>query len=100
MKSLTNHVGPALTLLLLFACGLCGRASAVRTLPTYPRLATYAGGLGGWHDAQFDTLRLGLIKVAVRVTELVTKIRISLPTGFAYQHGFATLAARLAKLPP
>jgi hypothetical protein len=53
-----------------------------------------------WRDAQFDTLRLGLIKLAVRVTELVTKIKISLPTGFAYQHGFATLAARLAKLPP
>jgi hypothetical protein len=53
-----------------------------------------------WRDAQFDTVRLGLIKVAVRVTELVTKIKISLPTGFAYQHGFATLAARLAKLPP
>jgi hypothetical protein len=53
-----------------------------------------------WRDAQFDTLRLSLIKVAVRVTELVTKIKISLPTGFAYQHGFSTLAARLAQLPP
>jgi hypothetical protein len=53
-----------------------------------------------WRDAQFDTLRLGLIKIAVRVTELVTKIKISLPTGFAYQHGFAPLATRLAKLPP
>jgi hypothetical protein len=53
-----------------------------------------------WHQAQFDILRLGLIKVAVRVTELVTKIKIALPTGFAYQHGFSTLAARLAKLPP
>src|SRR3984893_10563423 len=53
-----------------------------------------------WRDAQFDTMRLSLIKVAVRVTELVTKIKISLPTGFAYQHGFSTLAARLAKLPP
>src|SRR5665213_1306917 len=53
-----------------------------------------------WRDAQFDTLRLSLIKVAVRVTELVTKIKISLPTDFAYQHGFSTLAARLAKPPP
>src|SRR5580704_6068657 len=53
-----------------------------------------------WRDAQFDTMRLSLIKVAVRVTELITKIKISLPTGFAYQHGFSTLAARLAKLPP
>jgi hypothetical protein len=53
-----------------------------------------------WRDAQFDTLRLGLIKVAVRVTELVTKIKVSLPTGFAYQQGFSSLAGRLAKLPP
>jgi hypothetical protein len=53
-----------------------------------------------WRDAQFDTIRLGLIKVAVRVTEMVTKIKVSLPTDFAYQHGFATLAGRLAKRPP
>ncbi len=53
-----------------------------------------------WREAQFDPLRLSLIKVAVRITELVTKIKIALPTGFAYQHGFSTLAARLAKLPP
>ena len=53
-----------------------------------------------WRDAQFDTLRLGLIKVAVRVTEMVTKIKVSLPTGFVYQQGFSILAARLAKLPP
>ena len=53
-----------------------------------------------WRDAQFDTLRVSLIKIAVRVTELVTKIKISMPTNFAYQHGFSTLTARLAKLPP
>jgi hypothetical protein len=45
-------------------------------------------------------MRLSLIKLAVRVAELVTKIKISLPTDFAYQYGFSTLAARLAKLPP
>lgn len=53
-----------------------------------------------WRDAQFDTLRLGLIKVAVRVTELVTMIKVSLPTAFAYQRSFTNLADRLAKLPP
>jgi hypothetical protein len=53
-----------------------------------------------WRDAQFDTIRLGLIKVAVRVTERVTRIKLSLPTGFAYQEAFSTLAGRLAKLPP
>ena len=46
-----------------------------------------------WRDAQFDTLRLGLIKVAAGVTEMVTKIKVSLPTSFA------ALAARIATLP-
>jgi hypothetical protein len=33
-------------------------------------------------------------------TELVTKIKVSLSTGFVYQQGFSCLAGRLAKLPP
>ena len=33
-----------------------------------------------WRDAQFDTIRLALIKVAGRVTELVTRIRVALPS--------------------
>jgi hypothetical protein len=53
-----------------------------------------------WRDAQFDTLRLGLIKIAARVTEMATRIKVSLPTAFAYQQGFTGLAVRLVKLPP
>jgi len=53
-----------------------------------------------WRDAQFDTIRLCLIKVAGRVTEMVTRIKIALPTTYPYQIGFATLAGRVAKLPP
>jgi hypothetical protein len=53
-----------------------------------------------WRDAQFDTIRLCLIKVAGRVTEMVTRIKIALPTVYPYQAGFAMLAARIAKLPP
>src|SRR4029077_14462517 len=53
-----------------------------------------------WRDAQFDTIRLCLIKVAGRVTEMVTRIKIVLPSAFPYQMGFAALAGRLAKLPP
>jgi DDE family transposase len=53
-----------------------------------------------WRDAQFDTIRLCLIKVAARVTEMVTRIKIALPTAYPYQVGFADLAGRLAKLPP
>jgi hypothetical protein len=53
-----------------------------------------------WRDAQFDTIRLCLIKVAGRVTEMVTRIKIALPTGYPYQIGFTDLAGRIAKLPP
>ncbi len=53
-----------------------------------------------WRDAQFDTIRLCLIKVAGRVTEMVTRIKIALPSAFPYQAGFADLAGRIAKLPP
>jgi hypothetical protein len=53
-----------------------------------------------WRDAQFDTIRLCLIKIAGRVTEMVTRIKIALPNGYPYQIGFATLAGHIAKLPP
>src|SRR5919199_500602 len=53
-----------------------------------------------WREAQFDTIRLCLIKVAGRVTEMVTRIKVALPSAFPYQAGFATLAGRIAKLPP
>jgi DDE family transposase len=49
-----------------------------------------------WRDAQFDTIRLSLIKVAGRVTEMVTRIKIALPTAYPYQIGFAALAGRIA----
>lgn len=53
-----------------------------------------------WRKAQFDTLRLGLIKVAARVTEMVTRIKVALPSSFPYQESLAVLAARTVKLPP
>jgi DDE family transposase len=53
-----------------------------------------------WRDAQFDTIRLCLIKVAGRVTEMVTRIKIALPSAFPYRAGFADLAARIATLQP
>ena len=53
-----------------------------------------------WREAQFDTIRLCLIKVAGRVTERVTRIKVALPSAFPYQAGFATLASRIPKLPP
>jgi hypothetical protein len=53
-----------------------------------------------WRNAQFDTIRLALIKVAGRVTEMVTRIKVALPSAYPYQESLAVLAARAIKLPP
>jgi Transposase DDE domain group 1 len=53
-----------------------------------------------WRDAQFDTIRLALIKLAGRVTELATRIKVALPSAYPYRESLALLAARAAKLPP
>jgi hypothetical protein len=52
-----------------------------------------------WRDAQFDTIRLCLIKVAGRITEMVTRIKIALPTGFPTKPA-SPISPRIAKLPP
>ena len=52
-----------------------------------------------WRDAQFDTLRLMLIKVAGRVTELATRIKLALPSCYPYRASLALLATRAAKPP-
>jgi Transposase DDE domain group 1 len=46
------------------------------------------------------SIRLNLIKVAARVTEMVTRIKVALPTAYPYQAGFAMLAGQIAKRPP
>jgi hypothetical protein len=52
-----------------------------------------------WRDAQFDTLRLALIKVAGRVTELASRIKLALPSSYPYRRSLALLAARAARPP-
>ena len=47
---------------------------------------------------QFDTLRLRLIKIAARVVELKTQLKIHLPSSAPDQAIFATLLARLPRL--
>ena len=53
-----------------------------------------------WRDAQFDTVRLAFVKIAARVTELVTRIKISLPSSYPYKQCLARLAGRAQALPP
>ena len=67
--------------------------------PAQPaRLGT--GKSSFWRDAQFDTLRLALIKIAARVTEMATRIKVSLPSSYPYKDSLVLLSARAAKLPP
>jgi hypothetical protein len=53
-----------------------------------------------WRAAQLDTIRLALIKVAARVTEMRTRIKVALPSCYPHQASWALLAARAVKLPP
>jgi Transposase DDE domain group 1 len=51
-----------------------------------------------WRVAQFDTLRLRLIKLAARVVELKTQLKIHLPSSAPDQAIFAMLLERLPRL--
>jgi Transposase DDE domain group 1 len=46
-----------------------------------------------WRDAQLDTLRLVLIEVAARVTELATRIKVALPSSHPERDSLVLLAA-------
>jgi hypothetical protein len=52
-----------------------------------------------WRDAQIDTLRLAFIKIAARVTELATRIKLALPSSYPYRRSLTLLATRAARPP-
>jgi hypothetical protein len=56
--------------------------------------------LSFWRDAQFDIIRGNLLKVAARVTEMATRIKVALPTVYPYQDSWLLLAERAGKPPP
>jgi hypothetical protein len=51
-----------------------------------------------WRAAQFDTLRLRLLKVAARVVELKTKVAVHLPTACPVRATLALVLARTSRL--
>jgi hypothetical protein len=51
-----------------------------------------------WRIAQFDTLRLRLIKIAARVVEMKTMIRVNLPTSCPGQDIFRFALGRIPRL--
>jgi hypothetical protein len=56
--------------------------------------------LSFWRDAQFDTIRVALLKVAARVTEMATRIKVALPSCYPYQDSWMLSAERAARRPP
>ena len=51
-----------------------------------------------WRVAQFDTLRLRLIKVAARVVEMKTRISLHLPTAYPFQPIMRVVMAQIPRL--
>ncbi len=51
-----------------------------------------------WRGAQFDTLRLRLIKIAVQVEDLKTRVKLHLPRSTPDQAIFGLLLSRMPKL--
>ena len=86
---------------------LCGKATAnqfrlVLHTAAYWLLHTLRGSApkrSFWREAQFDTLRLMLIEVAGRVTELATRIKLALPSSYPYRRSLTLLASRAARPP-
>ena len=50
-----------------------------------------------WRVARFDTLRLRLVKIAARVVEMKTRIRLHMPTAYPYQAIPRTVLGRLPR---
>jgi len=51
-----------------------------------------------WRVAQFDTLRLRLVKIAARIVEMKTMIRVHLPTSCPAQHILYYVLGRIPRL--
>ena len=53
-----------------------------------------------WRKATFETLRRTFLKVATRIEELKSRVRIALPSAYPYRSAFTATAGRIAALGP
>ncbi|MDA1326028.1 MAG: IS1380 family transposase [Proteobacteria bacterium] len=53
-----------------------------------------------WRKATFETLRRVFLKIAARIEELKSRIRIALPSSYPYRPAFIATAGRIAALGP
>jgi hypothetical protein len=82
-----------------------GHGQPVPAVPARRRLLAHVGPARAsmpkrsmWRVAQFDTLRLRLIKVAARVVEMKTMIRVHLPTSCPAQDILRLVLGRIPRL--
>lgn len=53
-----------------------------------------------WRKATFETLRRAFLKVAVRIEELKSRVRIALPSAYPYQKTLVSMAGSIAAQAP
>ena len=53
-----------------------------------------------WRKATFETLRRAFLKIAVRIEELKSRVRIALPSAYPYRPALMATADRIAALGP
>ena len=53
-----------------------------------------------WRKATFETLRRAFLKIAVRIEELKSRVRIALPSAYPYRPALMATAGRIAALGP
>jgi hypothetical protein len=64
------------------------------------RLRRAAPRRSRWRTATFETLRRTFLKIAVRIEELKSRIKIALPSAYPYQPDLISIAGRVTALGP
>jgi len=53
-----------------------------------------------WRTATFETLRRAFLKIAVRIGELKSRVRVALPSGYPYRQVMISMAGNIAAQGP
>lgn len=85
------------------AADLCSQSTISRLenrpdVRTLLRMRAAAPRRSAWRTAQFDTLRLRLLKIAARIVEMKTKIKLHLPTACPVQPALALILTHTTRL--
>jgi len=81
-----------------------GHGQSVPLVPARRHLLAYVGparidaGRSTWRVAQFDMLRLRLIKIATRIVEMKTMIRVHLPASCPVEDILRLALGRIPRL--